>query len=338
MREYLLMKNAISKFSLELSGKTVFTEAASNCFTWTPIIAALGGAKKVFAVTAPSGYAEVKDVIHETMSHAINLGVSDRIKFCTRKLPEHIAQADIVTNLGFVRPIDASFINRLKQNAVICLMWEPWEFRPSDIDLAACKKRNIAILGTNEHDERLQTYRYVAMTVVKLLLEHNIEIFDTDILLLGSGHFFPETKELLENMGARVISQYEGNTGAPDCIVCLEHEKKESLIGAEGMVKLDSMSTTPLVIHVCGDVDLSHLDDTNTTIVPPQPASCGTMSFSTGHVGPKPVIDLHTAGLKIGQAWQDQDKETLEALALPLPQLPLDNFPNNSTKKDAYMI
>lgn len=331
MREYQLMKKAIDKFDLDLHGKVVFTEAASDCFLWTPIIAALSGADHVFAVTAPSRYASVAEVVENTTLHAEKLGVLDRIELCTSKDLAHIAQADIITNLGFVRPIDASFIHHLKKDAVISLMWEPWEFRPEDIDLGACMKRKIALLGTNEHDERLQTFRYVAMTVVKLLLENQIEIFDTDILILGGSHFLPETQAMLESLGARVACHLEDCDEAPDCIICLEHKKNDCLIGLGGRIDLQSIDSSPLVIHVCGQVEVSHVKELGSLMVPEQPAACGSMSFTTGYAGPKPVIDLHTAGLKVGQAWLDKDSAALRALALPLPQYHLEDFPGDPT-------
>jgi len=322
MREYQLMRNAISKFDLDLTGRTVLTEAASGSFTWTPILATMANADKVIAVTASSPYGRAETVIEETLRHARLLGVEEKLDIVGDKLPEYIEQADIVTNLGFVRPIDASFVEAMKSDSVICLMWEPWEFRDKDIDLEACRSMGVPILGTNESDDRLQTYKYVAMTVCKLLLERDIEIFDTDILILGKGHFVEPTMALLLSMGARVADNEQGLDNPPDCVVCMEHEENDCLVGEAGLYSLAEKESPPLLVHICGNIDTDHVAECKAPLVPEVPAACGFMSFTTGHVGPKPVIDLHAAGLKVGQAWLDEDGVALRQLAKQLPQYP----------------
>lgn len=326
MREYQLMKKAIAKFELDLSGQVVLTEAATNAFLWTPLIAAAAGAEKVYALTRDSGFAAAADVAEQTMRHARAIGVDGPIEIVTEKKPEILGAATIVTNLGFVRPMDRRFIEQLNKDAVICLMWEPWEFRAEDIDLKACMEFGIPILGTNEQDYRLQTFRYVALTVVNLLLDNDIEILDTDIVLLGGGKFFEETRNMLQSMGARVSRRLDPQA-APDCIVCLEHGDNTCLIGEEGLVNMAMTPRPPLVIHVCGNLDMSHLRSTEARVVPEDPAICGSMSFTTGYVGPKPVIDLHCAGLKVGQAWHERDANTLIDLALSLPEYPASGVP-----------
>lgn len=327
MREYQLMEKAIAKFDLDLSGHVVLTEAATNAFLWTPLIAAAAGAEKVFALTRDSRFASVDEVVAETGRHAETLGVDGAIEIVTDKKPKMLGAATIVTNLGFVRPMDHSFVRQLNSNAVICLMWEPWEFRPEDIDLRACMEFGIPILGTNEQDHRLQTFRYVALTVVNLLLDNNIEILDTDIVLLGGGKFFEETRNMLQSMGARVSRTLEAAQDVPDCVVCLEHGNNTCLIGEEGLVNMASTKRPPQVIHICGNLDMDHLRNVKAAVVPETPAVCGSMSFTTGYVGPKPVIDLHCAGLKVGQAWHDRDIDILQDLALSFSEYPVPDVP-----------
>jgi len=210
----------------------------------------------------------------------------------------------------------------MKENSVICLMWEPWELRHKDIDLDACLNRCIPVIGTNERDERLQTYSYVAMTVVKLLLEHDIEIFDTDILILGKGHFIGPAIDLLRNMGARAADNEADLSGPPDCVVCLEHEASDCLVGKTGLYSFEGKTILPFLIHVCGNIDTEHIAECKALMTPESPAPFGFMSFTTGHIGPKPVIDLHAAGLKVGQAWLDKDTAAFKRLAKPLPNFP----------------
>ena len=57
-----LLRQAIADYGLDLSGLTVFTEAASGPYLHTPILAALAGAEKVYAQTANSAYASRRSI------------------------------------------------------------------------------------------------------------------------------------------------------------------------------------------------------------------------------------------------------------------------------------
>ena len=321
MREYRLIRNAINKFDLNLKDRVIVTEAASNEYLWTPIIAALSGAEYVFAITEDSIYASADEVIKETMFHAENLEVHNKIRIVTSKKSEYFSNADIITNLGFVRPINKTIIKWLKDRSVVCLMWEPWEFRWTDLDLVECWKKNIPVFGTNERDPRLNTYKYVGLTVIKLILEQKIEIFESRILLIGSGILINETKNCLIKNGAEVIvlnTQSDLPNGPIDCIICLEHHNHDlCLIGEKGLINdtIDRENIS-LIIHVCGNIDKNYIADRQWHLIPSNPSHPGYMSFTTAYLGPKPVIDLHTAGLKIGEAYLSNDHNTMNSLAL----------------------
>jgi hypothetical protein len=326
MREHRLIRGAIEKLQLDLSGRVVYTEAASNAYLWTPLIAALAGAEKVFAITQDSGYATAEMVTKATLSHAHTLGVADKVIIVREKTPEDVSQADIITNLGFVRPIDAAMIGCMKSRAVISLMWEPWEFREEDLDLAACRQRGITVLGTNEGHPQLGTFKFVALTALKLLLQNQFEIRGCRILLLGSGPFVEETRTCLASEGAEVLTAsapVSADIPPLDAVVCLEHHDREALLlGNTGWVHEGiDRDKIGAVIHICGKIDHGFVVRQGWRCIPVEPAPPGRMSFTTAYVGPKPVIDLHAAGLKVGQAHLDGDDAVLRDLALPLPEL-----------------
>ncbi|MYE91551.1 hypothetical protein F4X33_21435, partial [Candidatus Poribacteria bacterium] len=145
-----LINNAIDTYDLNLSGLTVFTEAASGNYVVTPLIAALAGSDRVFAITCDSRHGKAADVRDVTLELAQRWGVDDRVEVVSDKIPSLLSQVDIVTNLGFVRPIDKEVIAYLKPTAVLPLMWETWEFREADLDLSECRRVGIMVLGTNE--------------------------------------------------------------------------------------------------------------------------------------------------------------------------------------------
>ena len=73
--------------------------------------------------------------------------LSEIVEILNDRSDSVIAGADIVTNLGFVRPIDEPLLSKLGPQAVVSLMWETWEHRPEELDRDACKRLGIANTG-----------------------------------------------------------------------------------------------------------------------------------------------------------------------------------------------
>ena len=162
-----LIKDSIKVMDLDLSGLNVLTEAASGNFVSTCLIAAMANANKVIAVTKDSSYGSANQVIDFCQNNANSLSINN-IEF-TDQPPHEVAKGiNIVTNLGFVRPINKQLIDELPSNAVISLMWEPWELREEDIDVNYCVSKDIPVIGTNERDTRLNTYKSVSYTHLTL--------------------------------------------------------------------------------------------------------------------------------------------------------------------------
>jgi hypothetical protein len=314
-RCFRLIENAINSFELDLSGFNVLTEAATGHYSLTPLIASLAGADSVLALTRNSRFGS-EDQVHQILSELSTDYGAKRIEIgVDRKHPE-IGKADIVTNLGFVRPLDFSLLSQLRQHASVSLMWEPWEFRESDVDLSACQSLGIPILGTNEDDERLQTGRYVGHLAVKLLFEMNVEILKSRVLVCGSGKFGRHTVQTLKALGAEIyyVNSESGMTmAAPeaksflastDAIVFCEHVRRDCLMGPSGDIcptDLYEINGSIILIHICGCVDVTSIRDSGLTVNPSTPAEFGFMTVATDYLGPRPLIDLHVAGLLVGQ-------------------------------------
>ena len=199
-----LIGDAINTYDLDLSGLTVFTEAASGNYVVTPLIAALAGSDRVFAITRDSKYGKAADIQNFTLELAQRWGVEDRIEVVPDKSPAILSQVDIVTNLGFVRPIDRSMIAHLKPTAVLPLMWEPWEFREADLDLSECRRAGITVLGTNEREPRLNLFTYVGYLAVKLAFELGIEVYRSRVVIIGSGVFGESCVSAFDKLEAEI--------------------------------------------------------------------------------------------------------------------------------------
>ncbi|WP_161947622.1 hypothetical protein [Malonomonas rubra] len=306
-----LILEAIEKLDLDLSGIKVLTEAASGSFAVTPLIAALANAQQVVAVGRDSRFGEFSKVKSHIEYLAREFGVEGQIRFSENIPQAHAAQAELVTNLGFLRPIDRDFVSLLPDNAAISLMWETWEFREDDIDLSACAERGVPVLGTCETDPRLQIFKYVGLLALKLLFEMNIEVFRSRILVVGGGPFGKEICGVLKDVGAIVLHWspdicwqdvlgFKEFVDSCDALVLAEHHHKHKLLGGEFGLPLEWFrgQEVPLA-HICGDFDAELLDH-GVTKHPKKKVSPGYMTVTTDYVGLRPIVDLHTAGLKVG--------------------------------------
>ena len=67
VRARRLIDQAIAKLELNLSDLMVLTEAATGNFIYTPLIAAIAGAKQVLAITRDSRFGTAQTVRWQTM-------------------------------------------------------------------------------------------------------------------------------------------------------------------------------------------------------------------------------------------------------------------------------
>jgi hypothetical protein len=311
-----LIDKSISTFRLDLKDTIILTEAATGYYILTPIIAAIAGAEKVLAITQDSQFGDVGYIQKTTESLARKWNVEDRIEVIFSKKHEGICEVDIVTNLGFVRPLNATFLNRLKSTVIITLMWETQEYRPEDLDLNECRRLRIPLLGTNEHHSDLRTFEYIGHIALKLLLKLEIEIFRSNVVVVGSGEFLDQTVTTLHTAGSYVTSFNTVNKGVlrsivakkalqqADAMVVVEHNSRRLLIGPNGEIEADelyALNPCLALAHICGGVDRTAIESAGLLCYPKTFAMPGYMSVATDYLGPKPLIDLHTAGLKVGE-------------------------------------
>lgn len=309
-RVFRLIHEAIDVLSVDLSGLTVFTEAASGYYVVTPLICAIAGASQVFAVVADSRYGQATAVRDRTVQLAEEWGVADRIEVLYDKPFDAIQQSDIVTNLGFVRPIDSNMVEQMKPTAVVPLMKEPWEFRPQDLDLRMCWEREIPVLGTHESDGRLQIFDYLGPLCLKKLFDLGIEVFRSKIVVIGNGIFSASITDPLLDLGADVVcvdgkgaGTYESLAGSDALIVACEPCENVA-IGPRGCLPtrmLYEACPEAVVIQLKGRVDREDLDRCDIRYIPKHDPGAHFMGFTLADLGPKPVIDLHTAGLRVGE-------------------------------------
>jgi hypothetical protein len=315
-----VMDELAERFTLDLSGLTVFTEAASGPYMAAPSLAARAGARCVYAVTRDSHYGRAGAVAEETHAAAEQWGVDDVVQVGTGRPPEWIAGADVFTNSGFVRPIDRAMIELMKPTAVVALMWETWEFRAEDLDLEACRELGILVLGTNESRPPCDMRGYSAFLGIKLLFELGFEGYGTTTLLLGGQETLAVAIERgLAALGVRV-TRFGAAGGRPyeelaghfakhgaeyDALLVAEHADPRLLVGSGGLLDPEAIGRTNPALGVgviAGAVDAEALRASGVHHVPGDVRPFGHMSYQAYELGPRPVLELFAAGLAVGQA------------------------------------
>jgi hypothetical protein len=338
-RDIAIIGECIEKFSLDLAGFTVFTEAATGPFIWTPIIAAMAKAEHVYAIAKDSRYGPKEEIVKLVDQAAGLCSCKGSLQVVLDY--DSIGAADIVTNSGFVRPLAKDVVERLKPKAVLPLMYETWEFRDQDVDMAACIDHGTLVLGTNEDHLELQTFRYIGLLVAKLLFEAGVELFRCKILIVGGRKFGESisTTLLANGVDARVVcssdnifeafreiwlgdslgsEQVERFLASADAIVFAEHQAENVLLGKRGDLEVDKLlqiNETLKVIHISGLIDEDQLLENGYEVLPRTTAKIPRkMSVTAGYLGPRPVIELNSAGLKVGEimARARREKPTLD--------------------------
>jgi len=322
-RKRQFIEKAIKKFSLNLEGLTVFTEAATGNYLYTPIIAAMAGAEWVFAVTADSNYGKKEEVREQTLKEAAELGIDNNITILFEKEAGSLSKSDIITNSGFMRPITGEMVSYMKPTAVIPLMWETWEFRPEELDLAACREKGVLVMGTNEHHPSLDLFRSIGFKICKLLFDAGFSVYSDKLLLIASGDYGISIADFFINNGVsfdRVVfdgevSQHHKafvrsrervihNLSEYDALIIAELYHNVDILSGCGFIPTGLLKeTNPLVqiIYVCGSVSRDDILREELELYPPNTRPFGHITASADYLGWKPVLELNTAGLKVGE-------------------------------------
>jgi hypothetical protein len=298
-----LCRRAVSAMALDLSGMRVLTEAATGAFAATAALAAYAGASEVVAVTRASRWGSADKAVSEVAALAQRLGALSKITFKTGAASDFAGGCDLVTNLGFVRPLDRALLQTLSPHAAVCLMWEPWEFRVGDIDMVATADFDIPVVATNEGHPEVGTFDYLGPTVGRLLLDAGIEISHSHIVLIGSDPFGAAVAGWLTRAGAvidrRVSKDWRLAVLAEsmiDAVVIVEHRHHLPIVSSRDAIALDILarSGTPIV-RLCGVIDSAEVRSRGVVLVPNIDVEPGVMTVTTAYAGCRPVVDLHAA-------------------------------------------
>ena len=313
-REFSYIRTIIKKLNVDLNGYTVLTEIGNNYYFYMPFIAAMAGAKKVYAWTAENKYFNCDEIIAVAKDCARQLGMDNVIEFSVNERPvNHIADADIITNSGFVRPLNENLLKHAKKNVVIPLMFEAWELRDTDIEIDFCKKNKIKVAGTNENHPDIKVFESVGPLAVKLAMEAGMEVYQNNILVWSDDEFGKVSAEYFKKMNANkvwlTVNKKEALSfieNADFIYFCSNHEKRTIISNIEGnaiftideILKLNPHIT---IVHLYGKFNFNELQLNGLNTYPKQDGNVEYMSKTLTHIGMKPTLNLLAAGFKVAE-------------------------------------
>lgn len=303
----VLIDRIVPTLGLDLHGRRVLTEAATGAYSVTPVIAAVAGAT-VHAVARSTRYGTVDDIEAATRALADELGVRDRITIHEgRPTPELVAAADVITNSGHVRPIDAELIAAMHPRAVVPLMFESWEIDlgRDDVDLGALRARDLRVAGTNERHPEIDVFSYLGPMAVKLLADAAVSTYRGRLLLLCDNPFEPYLVDGLRRSGAHVLSRpallADDLDDSLDAIVVALRPGDADVLDHGDLALIAARSRSAVLAQFWGDIPRQACADLGLACAPLQAPGRGHMGVLPSAVGPEPIVRLQAGGLRVAQ-------------------------------------
>lgn len=326
----------------------MLTEAATGAYVVTPILAALAGAR-VLAYAKDTRYGSREEVFALLNATSRSLG-APAITTVSALDPKTFAAADLITNSGHLRPLNAERLQSVKPGAVLSLMYEAWECREADLDLAFCHERAIRVGGTNERHPDVDVFGYLGDMAMKLMLDAGACPYNSTVVLICNNDFGPYIARTLAKVCRRLgivdtvarKADYQPllNPGKVDWLSAfptlepLSHYLETSAViftaspfendwAARGGVDLAAMKRffpEAVLLRFAGHLDTKDLANHGIAFHPKE-VRAGHMGVLPSDVGVEPILRLQAAGLKVGQLMLE-GKTYLRGTELVQPLVP----------------
>lgn len=313
------IRRAIERLDLDLSGLTVLTEAATGFYRLTPVLSAAAGAERVIAVARDNAFGSAETAFAQVDDLARAAGLESALSLSSAPAIEHAHQAQLITNLGAVRPIDAAFIERLGAESSVSLMFGAVDARPADLDVDALRAAGVPICGVNE--DQIGLFRWTGQRIAWWLTELGIAVVDSRITIWGHGAPADKTAAWLERAGALVTHHQDVEPPADpsltglDALILMSRETRIAPDASLSPRQLARRSPGAAVLEYAGEVDRQACRDAAVIVYPLTPPRAGHVARTIGEIISDPVVELHAAGLRVGELMVRARADGLDAAA-----------------------
>ena len=319
-----LARQAVAECGVDLPGVRVLTEAATGPYVVTPVLAALAGAE-VDAVTRTTRYGTVEEVTRQTLELADLAGVRDRIRVHEAVTEELVGSADVVTNSGHLRPLDARVVGWMRPDAVVPLMFEAWEIDlgRDDVDLDAMRARGVRFAGTNERNPAVGVFGFLGPMAVRLLTDAAVAVRGCRVAVLCDNPF---REYLVDGLAAAGASLAVGDrldevelTEDLDAVLVALRPTGRPVLSAGDVERIASVAPTAVVAQFWGDLPREDCARLGVPVTPAAAPPAGHMGVLPAAVGPEPVVRLQAGGLRVAavlrtppDTWTDEDRSFVD--------------------------
>lgn len=322
------LRKRVESLNLNLEGKVVLTEAATGAYVVTPILAALAGAK-VFAFAKTTRYGTADEVFDKTKKVYQDCNHSLDITFIDSITPEVVAQSDIITNSGHLRPLNKEKLQHAKDDVVIPLMYEAWEWRDADMDIEYIRQRNFKVGATNERHPEVDVFNFLGDMAVKQIFDAGLCLYKNKFILISNNDFGPHIAKVVakmcdsigvidkpENRHKYQFENVEWIGTFPEVRIPAKYKDAEAVIFTaypfddiwigdnHQPISLEDIRSGlyhPYILRYAGDVDTKVLDAAGIRYFP-EDVPPGHMGILPSAIGYDPIIRLQAGGLKVGEA------------------------------------
>jgi len=317
VRALRTIRAAIGRYGLDLTGLTVLTEAATGYYRVTPVIAALAGAEQVLAVARDSSYGSTDEAREQVDDLASAAGVSDRVRVTTEAARSLCERAQVITNLGAVRPIDADFVARLPPDAVVSLMFGAVDARSADLDVGALRDAGVPLCGVDEAG--IDLFRWTGQRLLWWLTEVGLEVAGARLVVWGDTAQARAVTRFLEGAGATVrkivAPPADDELAGVDGLVLMD---RAAVVGPGGALipeRLASAAPGAAILEYAGSAERKRCAAAGLIVYPLSPPLRGHVARTIGEILYAPVIELHAAGLRVGELMARARARGLDSLA-----------------------
>ena len=260
---------------LILAGK----QGATGYYRVTPVLAALAGADRVLAVARDTAFGTQRQARDQVLDLARQAGVDHAIEVRFEPGRSVAHEADLVTNLGAVRPVDAAFADRLRSpRAAVSLMFGACDARPCDIDVAAVRAVGVPVAGVDE--EGIDLFRWTGQRIGWWLTELGIELHGARVVVWGDSPQAKRVEAWLGGAGCRVsrsrrVPRLESLAGI-DAVIVMDRRARLSSTGSRLRPRaLASVAPGACVLEYAGEVDRAACEEAGVLVYPPSAPAGG---------------------------------------------------------------